>query len=122
MSDERGPESVTGRAGVVGSVTARERRQQGYGGGAAQLHRLVRPLRLAARQQATVRFETAPGQQAQVDFVQRKLWIGDGEVAAHLFVFTLGYSRRCYVTAFPHERLDAVLASPEQAFAHLDRQ
>jgi hypothetical protein len=37
---------------------------------------------------ATLRFETAPGQQAQVDFGQRKLWIGDGYVAARLFVFT----------------------------------
>jgi len=112
---------IRGRAPEVGyncAVLLRELQEQGYLGGAAQLHRLVRPLRLAARQQATVRFETAPGQQAQVDFGQRKLWIGDGYVAAHLFVFTLGYSRRCYVTAFPHERLDAVLAGHEQAFAH----
>jgi transposase len=112
---------IRARAPEVGyncAVLLRELREQGYAGGAAQLHRLVRPLRLAARQQATVRFETAPGQQAQVDFGQRKLWIGDGYVAAHLFVFTLGYSRRCYVTAFPHERLDAVLAGHEQAFAH----
>src|SRR4051812_44385752 len=58
---------------------------------------------------ATVRFETAPGQQAQVDFGQRHVWIGEDYVAAHVFVCTLGFSRRLFPTAFPHERLDAVL-------------
>jgi transposase len=112
---------IRGRAPEVGyncAVLLRELHEQGYAGGLAQLHRLVRPLRLAARSRATVRFETAPGQQAQVDFGQRRLWIGEQYLAAHLFVFTLGYSRRCYVTAFPHERLDAVLAGHEQAFQH----
>lgn len=110
---ERAPEVAYNCA-----VLLRELREQGYPGGVAQLHRFVRPLRVAARQQATVRFETGPGEQAQVDFGQRRLWIGDGYLAAHLFVFTLGFSRRCYVTAFPHERLDAVLAGHEQAFTH----
>ena len=65
-----------------------------------------------------MRFETPPGQQAQVDFGQRRVWIGEQYVAAHLFVCTLGYSRRLYPTAFPNERLDAVLAGHEQAFEH----
>lgn len=102
------------------AVLLRELRPQGYGGSLAQLHRVVRPWREAARhgRQATVRFETAPGQQAQVDFGQRRVWIGEQYLAAHLFVCILGYSRRLYVTAFPHERLDAVLAGHEQAFEH----
>ena len=102
------------------AVLHRELVAQGYHGSALQVSRFVRPRRLAARQglDATVRFETPPGQQAQVDFGQRTLWIGDGPVKAHLFVFTLGYSRRAYATAFPHERLPAVLAGHEQAFQH----
>ncbi|MGH7549080.1 MAG: IS21 family transposase [Gemmatimonadales bacterium] len=102
------------------AVLWRELTGLGYRGSVAQVHRFVRPLRVAARQarQATVRFETPPGQQAQVDFGQRRVWIGEQYVAAHLFVFTLGYSRRLYATAFPHERLDAVLAGHEQAFEH----
>lgn len=101
-------------------VLLRELRAQGYPGGLNQVHRFVRPLRVAARRAelATIRFETAPGQQAQVDFGQRRVWIGEQAVAAHLFVFTLGYSRRLYATAFPHERLDALLAGHEQAFQH----
>jgi transposase len=101
-------------------VLWRELRGLGYPGSVAQVHRFVRPLRVDVRQarQATVRFETPPGQQAQVDFGQRRVWIGEQYVAAHLFVFTLGYSRRRYATAFPHQRLDAVRAGHEQAFEH----
>jgi transposase len=114
---------LTARAPEVNyncAVLLRELRALGYPGQMAQLHRCVRPLRLEARQarRATIRFETAPGQQAQVDFGQRRLWIGENCVPAHLFVFTLGYSRRLYTAAFPHERLDAVLAGHEQAFEH----
>jgi len=102
------------------AVLQRELVGQGYPGSVAQVHRFVRPRRVAAQhaRQATMRFETPPGQQAQVDFGQRRVWIGAHYVAAHVFVFTLGYSRRLYATAFPHERLDAVLAGHEQAFEH----
>lgn len=41
-----------------------------------------------------MRYETAPGQQAQVDFRQRHVWIAETYTTAHLFVFTLGFSRR----------------------------
>lgn len=104
------------------AVLFRELRVQGYAGSAVHVSRAVRPFRLAAHAegQATVRFETRPGQQAQVDFGQRRVWIGDAYHAAHLFVFTLGYSRRLYPTAFAHERLDAVLQGHEQAFRHFD--
>jgi transposase len=114
---------LTARAPEVaynGVVLLRELRAQGYPGGLNQVHRFLRPLRLAVRRaaSATVRFETAPGQQAQVDFGQRRVWIGAQAMTAHLFVFTLGYSRRLFATAFPHERLDALLAGHEQAFRH----
>lgn len=114
---------LTARAPEVGYNTAvlmRELGAQGYPGSAMQVSRFLRPLRVAARsgQDATLRFETAPGQQAQVDFGQRKLWIGDGYVAARLFVFTLGYSRRTYAQAFAHERLPALLEGHERAFQH----
>ncbi len=101
------------------AVLYRELGERGYTGSSQQVLRWVRPLRVAARQQpATVRFETAPGQQAQVDFGQRRVWIRDEPVVAHVFVFTLGYSRRMYAEAFRHERLDAVLEGHEHAFRH----
>ena len=99
----------------------RELVAQGFTGSPVIVRRFVQPLRAAARSAvATVRFETAPGQQAQVDFGQRHVWIGEQYVAAHVFVFTLGFSRRLYPTAFSHERLDAVLQGYEQAFRHFE--
>ena len=101
------------------AVLHRELVAQGFGGSPVVVRRFVRPLRVAAtRPAATVRYETAPGQQAQVDFGQRRVWIGDALVTAHVFVFTLGFSRRLYARAFPHERLAAVLEGHEQAFQH----
>jgi transposase len=92
---------------------------RGYSGSAQQVLRFVRPLRVAARQrEATVRYETAPGQQAQVDFGQRRVWLGGQWVGAHVFVFTLGFSRRLFPQAYPHERLAAVLDGHERAFHH----
>ena len=38
----------------------------------------------------TVRFETGPGEQAQVDYGQLWVWIGAQAEQIHLFVFTLG--------------------------------
>lgn len=92
---------------------------RGYAGSAQQVLRFVRPLRVAARQrEATVRYETAPGQQAQVDFGQRRVWLAGQLVAAHVFVCTLGFSRRLFPHAYPHERLAAVLDGHERACHH----
>lgn len=114
---------LKGRAPEVGynSVVLHRELQAhfGYAGTVQTVLRFIRPWRLAAqRPKATVRFETAPGQQGQVDFGQRRVWIGETEVVAHVFVCTLSYSRRVYAEAFPHERLDAVLAGHEHAFQH----
>ena len=67
---------------------------------------------------ATVRFETEPGKQAQVDFGQLQVWIGEKRERVHLFVFTLGYSRRAFVRAYRDERLDALLDGHERALRH----
>lgn len=102
------------------AVLYRELVAQGFTGSPVIVRRFVQPLRALARQgaAATVRFETAPGQQAQVDFGQCRLWIGDAYVPAQLFVFMLGYSRRTIAFATPHARLGAFLAGHEQAFQH----
>ena len=70
------------------------------------VERAVAPFRreLEAEARATVRFETPPGRQLQIDFGTTRTGVGDQQVAVSLFVATLGYSRRCYVAAFAHER------------------
>jgi len=84
------------------------------------VQRAVEPLRREMRAQAlaTVRYETAPGQQMQIDFGSTAVEI-EGELRRiHLFVATLGYSRRCYALAFLHERQSAWLQGLEGAFRH----
>ncbi len=69
---------------------------------------------LEAEALATVRFETPPGKQLQIDFGERRVTIGD----ENLFVATLGYSRRLYVRAFRNERQESWFAGIEGAFRH----
>jgi len=75
-----------------------EIRRQGYEGGKSTLKYCVQPYREARQQDATVRFETLPGEQAQVD------WGHFGFIEHHGrrrklygFVMTLGWSRASYL-------------------------
>lgn len=84
------------------------------------VERAVAPWRreLAAEARATVRFETAPGEQLQIDFGEKRVVIGGEVVRVHLFVATLGYSRRNFVMAFDNQRQGSWLRGIEAAFAH----
>jgi transposase len=95
-----------------------EIQQQGYPGGVAQVRRFLAPLR--SRTVAVVtRFETLPGQQAQVD------WSHCGalgpETDRHTlsaFVLTLGYSRRQYIEFTHSQDLETFLRCHVHAFAY----
>jgi transposase len=67
---------------------------------------------------ATVRFETAPGRQMQIDFGERKVWIAGAHVTVHFLVAVLSYSRRIFVKAFLHERQGEWLEGIASAFQH----
>lgn len=84
------------------------------------VERAVRPWRreLEAEARATVRFETPPGRQLQIDFGTSAVQIGGERTAVRLFVATLGYSRRAFVAVFDHERQAAWLTGLEGAFRH----
>jgi transposase len=82
------------------------------------VQRALEPYRqeLRAEARATVRFETPPGRQLQVDFGERLVEIGGRRVRVFLFVATLGHSRRIHVRAFRHERQASWLDGLESAF------
>ena len=84
------------------------------------VERAAAPLRqaLQAEARACLRFETAPGRQLQIDFGATSVSIGGERVRVHLFVATLGYSRRLFVRAFRHERQAAWFDGMEGAFQH----
>lgn len=84
------------------------------------VERAVEHLRreLLAQTLTTVRFETPPGHQLQIDFGSVRVPVASETIKIHLFVATLGYSRRTYVTLFLHERQSAWLQGLEGAFRH----
>lgn len=92
--------------------------EKGLAVGLRTLQRAVRAYRQALKAEAlaTVRFETPPGRQLQIDFGERLVEIGGARVKAFVFVATLGHSRRCHVRAFRHERQESWFSGLESAF------
>src|SRR6516225_3383927 len=72
---------------------------------ARTIQRAVADLRRAQRAAAlaTVRVETAPGDQLQIDFGQKRVTIAGTRVRVFLLVAVLSYSRRLFVKAFLNE-------------------
>lgn len=96
------------------------RSQRGFEGSYELVKLAVRPLRQAAAAASLTqrRFETGPGEQAQVDWGQSMVMMGGARRPVHIFVMTLGYSRRGYAEGFCDERMGSLLAAHERAFAH----
>jgi transposase len=67
---------------------------------------------------ATVRVETPPGDQLQIDFGQKRILIAAASVRVFLLVAVLSYSRRLFVKAFLNERGDDWREGIAAAFVH----
>lgn len=106
-----------GNADVVRQELLAER---GIGVSLRTVEREVAPFRraLEAEARATVRFETPPGHQRQIDFGERRITIGGASTKVFLFVATLGYSRRLHVRAFRNERQESWFEGLESTFRH----
>ncbi|BDU75484.1 IS21 family transposase [Mesoterricola sediminis] len=86
------------------------------------VERALRPFRQSYEraEQATVRFETPPGKQMQVDFGEKWLQIGGVRQKRYVFVATLGYSRRCYIEISGSLRQRDWIMGIERAFQHFE--
>lgn len=101
-------------------VLLRELRGRGYTGGYTVLTDWLRPKRKMAHVVAVRRFETPPGQQAQVDWGHLgSIEINGQEQKLWGFVFTLGYSRMMVAEAALNQKLGTLLRLHEAAFAEL---
>jgi transposase len=101
-------------------VVHRLLRDHGRSIGLRTVQRAVAPVRQAQRAAdvATVRVETAPGAQMQVDFGEKRVRIGETAITVFLLVAVLSYSRRTFVKAFVQERQDDWREGIAAAFAH----
>jgi Integrase core domain len=80
----------------------------------------VQPLRAArlSAERALVRFETPPGLQSQIDWGIVTLRFRHQPVVRHIFVLTLGYSRRSVYIPCPNETLPLFLDAHGRAFEY----
>lgn len=93
---------------------------QGVAASTRTVQRAVQATREArtVAQLATVRYETPPGDQMQIDFGQKLVAIAGEWVRVHLLIAVLSYSRRLFVKAFLSERRDDWLEGIAHAFRH----
>jgi transposase len=92
---------------------------QGYPGRCSILRAFLRPLRQEHRRlgQLTVRFETAPGEQGQIDWGHFGTILHHGQrCPLYGFVMVLGYSRALFVHFTTTQRLETFLRCHLQAF------
>jgi transposase len=101
-------------------VVADELRRCGVVASVRTIQRAVAARRRERRaaELATVRFETAPGHQMQIDFGQKVVSIAGELVRIFLLVAVLSYSRRIFVKAFLSERQDDWREGIAGAFRH----
>jgi transposase len=95
-------------------------RLHGFRGSYETVKRFVAPLRsLQAKAEATqMRFETPPGKQSQIDWGESRVPFRSGPYRVHIFVLTLGFSRRSFFWGAPNEQLGTFLEAHERAFEH----
>lgn len=108
--------TAEGNAVVVKQLLA----EQGIEVGIRALQQVLQPHRQEKRaaEAATVRFETEPGHQLQIDFGEKLVTVGGQRLRVMLFVAVLSYSRRAYVRVFRSQRHDDWREGLAGAFRH----
>jgi len=92
-----------------------EVRAAGYPGGLSQLKCYVRRVRPQPPVEPVVRFETAPGHQAQVDFAECRFPWGK----RYALLVVLGYSRLLWVQCYRRQTMTTVMRGLETAFTYI---
>jgi len=118
-------ESLGERAPQVGysaQILFQELRQRGYTGSYETVKLFVRPLRAdqLSAERTLRRFETPPGRQSQIDWGTARIPFRRGPQVRHIFVLTLGFSRRSFYLPALNETLPQFLDAHERAFEYFE--
>jgi transposase len=107
------------REHLIGSRILRELRLLGYAGSASALYSYLKSLRAQVpSRKATVRYETAPGQQGQFDWSPYTVELGGEPLKVIVYGMTLGYSRRKHYTASLDETQVSIFEAVEGCLRH----
>jgi transposase len=97
-----------------------ELKASGYTGRYSILSERMRKLRDRPTKPLTVRFETCPGVQAQMDWSTYEIdFTQEGRRKVQLFSYILGYSRRQYIHFTERQDFETTIRQHIEAFKHL---
>ena len=105
---------------LTGERALQELQTRGFGGQYTTVRERIQRLRPRAAPVPVPRFETGPGEQAQMDYGVYDLdFEREGRRRVYLFSYLLGYSRRQYLRFVESMDLPTTLREHVQAFHHL---